>query len=91
MIGEWTKVFVVDKGSILETPKVRIGFVSAVLSSSEYVVTLDDGNEKLYQAEDVFLSCRSANECQMAILGKRMNFLRPRLTRMENTLLSMTG
>ena len=91
MIKQWTRVWVVESGSIFETPRVRTGFVSEALSRSEYVITHDDGNEKLYQADDVFLSCRAANQYQMQILGKRLNFLRPKLSKMENTLISMTG
>ena len=90
MIAEWTKVWVVESGSIFETPRVRTGFVSEALSSSECVITHDDGTENLYQADDIFPSCRDANKYQMELLGKRLNFLRPKLSKMENTLISMT-
>jgi hypothetical protein len=91
MIEKWTKVWVVDEGSILETPKVRAGFVSGIVSSSEYVITHDDGTEKIYMATEIFLSCRDANQHQMNILGNRLNYLRPRVNQMETTLISMTA
>lgn len=91
MILKWTEVWVVDKGTMLDTPGVRVGFVSRILPESKYIVTHDDGTEKLYPSADIFLSCRDAHEYQVHLLGKRLNFLSPKVRKMEHTLASMTA
>jgi hypothetical protein len=90
VIHKLTKVWVVDKGTMLDTPKVRVGFVSQILPNSRYIITHEDGTEKLYPYANIFLSCRAANEYQVHLLGKRLNFLSPKVRKMEHTLTSMT-
>ena len=87
----WTKVWTVDIGNLVDMPRVRAGFVSDIPSNSEYVITHEDGTEKVYTHGEVFLSCRSAHRYQVSVLGQRLQYLKPLVRRMESTLIHMAG
>ena len=90
MIENGIKVWVVNKGSIVETPKVKAGTILRTLSTTEYIITHEDGTEGIYMDEVVFTSCRTAHEYQVDVLSRRLSFLRPQVSKMQNTLTHMT-